>query len=155
MKTILSLIFVALLGGLAAACAPASLAPTVRLTSTPSAAPAAAPTLPAVRVPSEDLSLIAATGRPQFLNSFAHWCTTCTRNRPIVNGLAQRYGDRIDFIDMDIDKPETEAPRQRFNMAQRSQYALIDPQGNIVQRWFGLLDEAQVAAYLDQYLAGG
>lgn len=72
-----------------------------------------------------------------------------------MNGLAQQYGDRIDFIDMDIDKPETDAPRQRFNMVQRSQYALIDPQGNIVQRWFGPLDAAQVAAYLDQYLAGG
>lgn len=72
-----------------------------------------------------------------------------------MNGLAQRYGDRIDFIDMDIDKPETQPARQRFNMLQRSQYALIDPQGNVIQRWFGLLDEAQVAAYLDQYLAGG
>lgn len=72
MKTILSLIFVALLGGLAAACAPASPTPAPP-TSTPAAAPAAAPTLPAIRVPSEDLSLIAATGRPQFLNSFARW----------------------------------------------------------------------------------
>ncbi len=70
MKTFLSLLCVALLGGLAAACAPtltAAPTPTSETLSSP------APAQPAASVPSEDLSLIATTGRPQFLNSFARW----------------------------------------------------------------------------------
>ncbi|MBI5667546.1 MAG: hypothetical protein HZC41_06020 [Chloroflexi bacterium] len=70
-----------------------------------------------------------------------------------MDGLAQQFGDRVDFIKLDIDKPETLGIRQQFNLVQRSQYALVDAQGNIVQRWFGFLDEAEVQQYLNDYLA--
>lgn len=59
----------------------------------------------------------------------------------------------MDFIKLDIDKPETLDIRQRFNLAQRSQYALVDAQGNVVQRWYGFLDEAEVAQVISDYLA--
>lgn len=71
-----------------------------------------------------------------------------------MDRLAQQYGDQVDFIKLDIDKAETLAVRQQFNLVQRSQYALIDAQGTVVQRWFGFLDEAEVTAFLDEYLAG-
>jgi hypothetical protein len=69
-----------------------------------------------------------------------------------VDGLAQQYGDRIDFILLDIDQPETLPARQRFNLVQRSQYALIDTQGSVVQRWFGPLNQAEVETFLRDYL---
>lgn len=59
----------------------------------------------------------------------------------------------MDFIKLDIDKSETLDIRQQFNLVQRSQYALVDAQGNVVQRWFGFLDEAEVEQYLSDYLA--
>lgn len=71
-----------------------------------------------------------------------------------MNGLAQKFGDRVDFINLDIDKQDTLGIRQQFNMVQRSQYALLDPQGEVIQRWFGLLNEAEVERFLNDYLAG-
>lgn len=70
-----------------------------------------------------------------------------------MDGLAQQFGTQIDFIKLDIDKTETLPIRQQFNLVQRSQYALVDAQGNVIQRWFGFLDEAVVQQYLGDYLA--
>lgn len=70
-----------------------------------------------------------------------------------MDGLAQQFGTQIDFIKLDIDKTETLPLRQQFNLVQRSQYALVDAQGNVIQRWFGFLDEAVVQQYLGDYLA--
>jgi hypothetical protein len=38
-------------------------------------------------------------------------------------------------------------------MVQRSQYALVDAEGNIIQRWFGFLDQDEVERFLSDYLA--
>ncbi|NWG17172.1 MAG: hypothetical protein HXY41_11090 [Chloroflexi bacterium] len=59
----------------------------------------------------------------------------------------------MDFIKLDIDKAETLPARQQFNLVQRSQYALVDAEGNVIQRWFGFLDEAEVTRFLNEYLA--
>lgn len=70
-----------------------------------------------------------------------------------MDGLAQQFGTQMDFIKLDIDKTETLGIRQQFNLVQRSQYVLIDAQGNIIQRWFGFLDEAEVQQSINDYLA--
>ncbi len=70
-----------------------------------------------------------------------------------MDGLARTFGTQMDFIKLDIDKTETLNIRQQFNLVQRSQYALVDAQGNVLQRWFGFLDEAAVRQYLSDYLA--
>lgn len=62
-------IVLVLVGLLAVACAPAA-APT----STPTTLPTeAAPETAASTEPTEDITLVGRTGRPQFLDSFAHW----------------------------------------------------------------------------------
>ncbi|MEZ4671281.1 MAG: hypothetical protein R3E39_25535 [Anaerolineae bacterium] len=70
-----------------------------------------------------------------------------------MNGLKQQYGDRVDFIALNIDIDATLPIRQRFNMVGRSQYALIDAAGNIQQSWYGYLDEASVSQTISDYLA--
>jgi hypothetical protein len=71
-----------------------------------------------------------------------------------VNGLQAQFGDRIDFVVLDIDDNSTLPLRQKFDLVQRSRYALVGPDGEtVVQRWFGLLNEGQMAEYLRNYLA--
>jgi hypothetical protein len=56
----------------------------------------------------------------------------------------------MDFIILDVDNPKTEPVRMRFDMVQRMQYVLIDAKGNIVQRWFGPLNQSEVEAALTE-----
>lgn len=95
-----------------------------------------------------------AARRPIFYDSFAHWCSTCQINKPVIDGLKAEFGDRVDFVALSIDDNSTLPLRQKFDLVQRSRYALVAPDGEtVVQRWFGLLSEAQVADYLKDYLA--
>ncbi len=70
-----------------------------------------------------------------------------------MNGLTADFGERIDFINLNIDDPNTRPARDRFGFTDRSQYALIDSAGNIVEQWFGPLNIDVVSAYLSNYLA--
>lgn len=70
-KRLLGWMFIALIGLLAAACASApSPTPTLSAEATPEASPHVTSNS---GQPTEDISLITKTGRPQFLDSFAHW----------------------------------------------------------------------------------
>jgi len=71
-----------------------------------------------------------------------------------VNGLQAQFGDRIEFVVLNVDDPNSLPLRQQFDLVQRSRYALVGPDGQTVeQRWFGLLNEGEVADYLSRYLA--
>ncbi len=100
----------------------------------------------------QDLSLVSTTGRPQFIHSYADWCITCQHNHPVINDLIAKFSDNIDFVHLNIDIPETLTERTRFDIIERSQYILTDAQGNIVQKWFGILDQATVETYIQDYL---
>jgi hypothetical protein len=54
---------------------------------------------------------------------------------------------------LNIDKPETLEVRQRFDIVARTQYVLIDAEGNTIHKWFGPLDEESVKASIDEFLA--
>ncbi|MBZ0280879.1 MAG: hypothetical protein K8L97_09065 [Anaerolineae bacterium] len=71
-----------------------------------------------------------------------------------MDGLQAQFGDRIDFVGLNIDVPETLPIREQFDMVQRSTYALIDAQGNIIQRWYGYLDQEAMTQVFNDYLAG-
>jgi hypothetical protein len=70
-----------------------------------------------------------------------------------VHGLEDRYRSQIDFIYLNIDNRDTLPVRERFGIVQRSHYVLIDAQGNIVRRWIGFLNAAEVEAAIFELLA--
>lgn len=70
LKTLLRLLLLGILGGLAlAACAPSSTAPT----SPAGVESIIGPSDDGGLYPQQDLSLISSTGRPQFINAYANW----------------------------------------------------------------------------------
>jgi len=70
-----------------------------------------------------------------------------------VDGLEEQFGDYIDFFHLDVEQHITRDIRFEYTLTGRTQYVLIDAEGNIVQKWFGYLDEAQLAAFMTEYVA--
>ena len=159
-KRLLGLLIVGLLA--LSACSPTDSLAQGGATKEPTAAPESTQS-PAARVPQivgqdtsmyppQDLSLVANTGRPQLINSYADWCTTCKHNHPIVDALAKQFDGKVDLVSLNIDVPETQAARDRFNITDRSQYVFIDAKGNTIQRWYGFLDDTKIAQTIQDYL---
>lgn len=59
------------------------------------------------------------------------------------------------MIQINYNLAEHQPTRDRFEITDRSQYVLIDDEGNVLYKWYGFLDEGQVSSIIDQYLSTG
>ena len=71
---------------------------------------------------------------------------------PVVNGLQETFNDRIEFVLVDLDDATQDGIRSELGITAQAQYVLVDADGAIVQKWFGVLDQAQVSAELETLL---
>ena len=69
-----------------------------------------------------------------------------------MDGLKEQFGADIDFLVLDIDDPATLPLREQYNMVQRTNYVLVNERGEVVQRWYGPLNEREMSAALSSYL---
>lgn len=74
-----------------------------------------------------------------------------------MNGLKMTFGEQIEFYDLNIDDKRLDPLRRQFGITGRSQYYLLDQNGEIVRSWFGPLPsegmDGQLAALLDELAA--
>ncbi len=68
--------------------------------------------------------------------------------RPVVNGLAQTYGDRIEFRSYNIASEEGQAWSKQYNLLGHPAYVLLDRVGELRWKGAGVLPEATIEAEL-------
>jgi hypothetical protein len=71
---------------------------------------------------------------------------------PIVHGLEARYGDRINFVYLDIDDPQTQPFKTALKYIVQPDYYLLDAQGNVVDHWLGYVAEDKFVQAFDKIL---
>jgi hypothetical protein len=72
--------------------------------------------------------------------------------RPIVHGLEDRYGDRIDFVYLNIDDPSTAQAKEQYGYRVQPHFFLVDSSGQIAESWLGSVQETAFVAAFDQVL---
>ena len=78
---------------------------------------------------------------------WAPWCYPCRLQKPIVDALADAYRDRVNFVEINIDKRAEVA--NRFGV--QSIPTLILFKGKYeVKRFIGLQEEAQLSEAMDK-----
>lgn len=70
-----------------------------------------------------------------------------------MSGLEDTFDGRVDFIILDWDDMSLDAQREALNITARTQYVLVDPEGNVVQRWYGILNENQIEDEIEGILS--
>jgi len=68
--------------------------------------------------------------------------------RPVVNGLAQTYGDRIEFRSYNIATEEGQAWAKQYNLQGHPAYVLLDREGEPRWKGIGVLPKATIEAEL-------
>lgn len=110
-------------------------------------------------------------GRPAVLQFATSWCTRCAEQQPVLDELADRYGDAVTialvsgdpadgveelraFLDAhDVEQPVVLDPELRvwrsYAVAEAPMTALVDADGRLVKLWPGGADAAKLGDALE------
>lgn len=115
-------------------------------------------------------------GKPCIVNFWATWCRYCVEELPTFDKYCAEYGDRIDFMMVDLPDGSYETEEGALAFAAQEGYSfpvyfdsdysaseayeitgipmtlIVDENGGLVQNHVGLMDEATLKGYIDELL---
>jgi hypothetical protein len=65
-----------------------------------------------------------------------------------VHGLEAKYSGQVEFVYLDIDDSRNDEFKRQFGYQYQPHLFLLDGQGNILNQWVGLVDEATLDSAL-------
>ena len=57
--------------------------------------------------------------------------------QPVVHGLETTYGEKIEFVRLDIDNPDTKAAKEQYGFRVQPYFVLVNNKGEVVETWNG------------------
>jgi len=69
-----------------------------------------------------------------------------------VRGLEETFAGRIEFVRLDLDDRDLDDRRRQLGITAQAQYVLVNAAGEIVGRWWGVIDEAALSNELETLL---
>jgi len=128
------------------------LTPTPTRTDTPTATrtPLPAPPWINVKLTATDPSTVRlALGKPQLVEFFAFWSGPSLAMAPVIQSVEGEYRDRVNFVYLDIDDPETDALKRQLHFRLEPHFILLDENGNVLRQWVGYMSVTQLRQALD------
>lgn len=118
------------------------------------------------------LSLADTRGTPVLINFWASWCIPCEEEAAALERASRAYRDRVVFLGVNVQDTDPLAreflrrfgvtyPNGRdatgeiaveYGMSGVPETYFVDRNGQIVRKWQGALDDARIAAFLDELL---
>ncbi len=71
-----------------------------------------------------------------------------------MSGLEDDFGGQVEFVTLDWDDKSLNDIRGQLGITDRTQYVLAEAGGEVVKRWYGILNEAQLKTELEAFLKG-
>lgn len=76
-----------------------------------------------------------ASGKIQLVEFFAFWCGTCKAMATTVHTLEALYGERVNFVYLDIDDPATRPFKTELLYRYQPEFFLLNPEGKVLKHW--------------------
>lgn len=89
------------------------------------------------------------SGKPVVIDFWATWCGPCIKLGPIVEELAEKYGDKVTIAKLNIDENDEIASENRVRNIPT---VLFFKDGAVVERSVGLVKLADLEAKLQSIL---
>ncbi|NEO84274.1 MAG: thioredoxin fold domain-containing protein [Spirulina sp. SIO3F2] len=91
-----------------------------------------------------------ANGKPTVIEFYADWCTTCQGLAKTMQAIEQDYGDRVNFVMLNIDEPQW-APQIAANQVTGvPQLTFLDRQHQVQRQVVGAVPQAILAQMMVQ-----
>jgi thiol-disulfide isomerase/thioredoxin len=119
---------------------------------TPGAATQPAGSAKQEMVATDPTTVQLASGKVQLVEFFAYWDGASQAIAPLVLGLEEAFGDRMNFVYLDIDDPANAKFKEQLGFQMQPQFFLLDKQGNVVKQWTSSVQEAELRATIESAL---
>jgi thioredoxin 1 len=93
-----------------------------------------------------------ASGKLQLVEFFAFWDGASKSLAPVINSIAANYGDRMNFMFLDIDDPATKKFQEALGYRTQPHFFLLDQKGNVIKQWQGNVDVADIHLAIENAL---
>jgi thiol-disulfide isomerase/thioredoxin len=93
-----------------------------------------------------------ANPQPTLIEFYADWCTTCQALAPTLATLHGEYGDRINFVMLNIDDPQWNPQIKQFQVSGVPHLALIGSENDLADTFIGKVPKSLLSQSLDTLL---
>lgn len=73
---------------------------------------------------------------------------------PIVHGLQEQFGSKVDFLYLDVQDSRTASARSQLGFLGTPHLFLLDAEGHAVREWRGITADSVLFAALDSVASG-
>jgi thioredoxin-like negative regulator of GroEL len=94
-----------------------------------------------------------ANPQPTLIEFYADWCTTCQALAPTLASLHDEYGDRINFVMLNIDDPRWSQQVKQFQVAGVPHLALVGSNTGLVDTLIGKVPKSVLSQRLNKLLS--
>ncbi|QZZ19779.1 thioredoxin family protein [Leptothermofonsia sichuanensis E412] len=111
-------------------------------------------TLSAIAAEAVPLEVALTNDKPTLMEFYANWCTSCQAMAPDMNALKQQYGDRVNFVMLNVDNTKWLPEILSYRVDGIPHFVFLDRDGQAVAQAIGELPRSIMEANLIALDAG-
>ena len=93
--------------------------------------------------------VIKESTKPVFVDMYTDWCGPCKMIAPIIDELANEYGEKIEFVKLNVDENPVSAAA--FGVRSIPTLLVFD-KGELVKKQAGAMPRAKIVDLFQKYL---
>ncbi|MDX1977293.1 MAG: thioredoxin family protein [Pseudanabaenaceae cyanobacterium bins.68] len=94
-----------------------------------------------------------ANPKPTLIEFYADWCTSCQSMAADNLALQQEYGDRLNFVMLNVDNTKWLPEMERFQVDGIPHFVYLDRQNQVLGNAIGVIPKQILASNLDAMIA--
>ncbi len=97
----------------------------------------------------EEFEALIKGEKTVFCDFWASWCGPCRMLAPVFESLAEKYGDKAEFIKVNVDEEESLAMQYGISSIPN---VLAIKEGKVIGNSLGFVPSAMLAAFVEKYI---